>query len=523
MVPHWYVRRGDVEVIAYAVRHDQRSDVIACLADAGFLFDPPRTVTRSLLDTFDGRLHAAGMRLEVVASNGLTLVLSGAGTVAAHLEVSAPPRFAPDLSSGPLRARLAAVIDGRALMSRVRMTTRSTAGVSRDRLGKTVAAAVLYEQLRVDGYGVVEHPSATIEIHDVTGYGKHGRAAVAQLEGLGLQRLDTDTLAMAAGAAGIDLAGWSGSPAVPLDAAMPAVDGFRRVLANLAEAIDVNWQGTIDEIDTEFLHDLRVAVRRTRSVLSEGKQVLPPAVIERSGRRLAWFGALTGPARDLDVYLIGWSDYTAGLDAPVVAALAPVRAVLAQRCRSAHSDLAQFMRSAEAAEHMTAWRAWLDQPDARLDPGAAADHPLGELIGAHIRKSHTRLVERGRRINTSSPAEQVHDLRKDAKKLRYLLECFASLLAEKPTKAFVRGLKVLQDNLGEHQDNEVHADELRNIAARLPHNGVPPDTMMAIGQLVERFDQRRTAARAEFAERFAEFDSKANRRALKSALEAMGQ
>jgi CHAD domain-containing protein len=347
------------------------------------------------------------------------------------------------------------------------------------------------------------------------------RAVVAQIEGLGVQRLDTDTLAMVARAADIDLAGWSGSLAVPLDATMPAVLGFRRVLANLAEAIDANWQGTIDEIDTEFLHDLRVAVRRTRSVLSEGKQVLPPAVIDLAGKRLAWFGTLTGPPRDLDVYLIEWSEYTAGFDAAVIAALDPVHAVLAQRCRSAHADLVQFMRSAEAAEHMAAWRTWLSHPDARVDPGAAADDPLGTLISTRIRKAHARLVEHGRRIDPASPAEQVHDLRKDAKKLRYLLECFGSLLTQKPTKLFVSSLKVLQDNLGEYQDNEVHADELRSIAARLPHHGVPPETMMAIGQLVERFDQRRTAARAEFAERFAEFDSKVNRRTLKSALETV--
>ena len=112
-------------------------------------------------------------------------------------------------------------------------------------------------------------------------------------------------------------------------------------------------------------------------------------------------------------------------------------------------------------------------------------------------------------IRPQTPADQVHDLRKDAKKLRYLLECFGSLLPDSPRKAFVRRLKALQDNLGEHQDAEVHVTELRAISRELHQDGASSDTMLAIGQLTERLDERRIVARAEFAERFAAYDTKA--------------
>ena len=76
--------------------------------------------------------------------------------------------------------------------------------------------------------------------------------------------------------------------------ALPAVDGYRAVLANLAITIRANWQGTIDQSDTEFLHDLRIAVRRTRTVLGEAKGVLghadvgedPVEVLEAALHRL---------------------------------------------------------------------------------------------------------------------------------------------------------------------------------------------------------------------------------------------
>jgi hypothetical protein len=45
--------------------------------------------------------------------------------------------------------------------------------------------------------------------------------------------------------------------------------------------------------------------------------------------------------------------------------------------------------------------------------------------------------------------------------------------------------------------------------------------MLAIGQLTERLDQQRLAARVEFAERFADYDSRATRRAVAAMLDGV--
>ena len=68
--------------------------------------------------------------------------------------------------------------------------------------------------------------------------------------------------------------------------------------------------GTVDDLDAEFLHELRVAVRRTRSVLGEAKGVLPEDVRTRFGAELKSLARASPPiARDLDVYVLGWDDY----------------------------------------------------------------------------------------------------------------------------------------------------------------------------------------------------------------------
>ena len=63
-----------------------------------------------------------------------------------------------------------------------------------------------------------------------------------------------------------------------------------------------NLPGTIGDVDTEFLHDVRVAVRRTRSLLKLGRPALPAHVREAWEPQFKWLGDLTTPVRDLDVY-----------------------------------------------------------------------------------------------------------------------------------------------------------------------------------------------------------------------------
>ena len=73
------------------------------------------------------------------------------------------------------------------------------------------------------------------------------------------------------------------SSTLKLDPDEPADEAAATVFARLLEVIDDNLPGTLDDIDSEFLHDLRVAVRRTRSLQRQFKARLPraPAALPR--------------------------------------------------------------------------------------------------------------------------------------------------------------------------------------------------------------------------------------------------
>ena len=493
----------------------------AALAGAGFEVSPFRPVERILLDTFDGRLHAAGMRLGVIEEPaGRRLELTDGGPAPAVIMVDRVPATVDDLPPGPMRARLAPILELRALQRLVAVSSVQATATRRNEDGKAVVAAVIADELAA-GDGQPLSPAWSAEVTPYEGYAKAARQAGKVLESFGLRLLDGDPFQRAAEEAGIDLRGFRDSPTVPLDQREPAVDGYRRVFANLATTIEANWQGTVDDVDTEFLHDLRIAVRRTRSILAHGKGVLPAEGRGHFREEFKWLGGATSPLRDADVYLIEWPGYVAPLDDESTAALAPLLDHLRSRRAAEHTALVGELTSARYQRLMADWGAWLGALDAEGPAPAKARRRLGQVVATRIAGAQDQLLTRGRHIGPATPAEELHELRKDGKRLRYLLECFGGLLPAERRKPFVQRLKALQDNLGEHQDTEVHTAQLQAMSQEL-HGapGVTAQTLMAMGRLTEIFEQRRQQARLEFAGRFSAYDTKRTQRLLDELLDA---
>jgi CHAD domain-containing protein len=285
------------------------------------------------------------------------------------------------------------------------------------------------------------------------------------------------------------------------------------VLRRLLGVIGENTEGAISGEDPEHLHQLRIAVRRSRTVQRQFRAVFPPGELPGFRAEFRWLQQATGPARDLDVYLEDLDSLRALLPAAMGRDLDPLVPVLAHSRLSARADMTRALRSLRAANLFDDWDRLLETMVERSPhdrPSAA--RPVGAVAGKRIRKVYKRVVTMGRAIERDSPAEDYHELRKKAKELRYLLELFGvKLFDEEAVTPFVRSLKGLQDLLGRHQDREVQIAMLRSSAeevATLPGGGA---ACLAMGALVERLRADEQAARDEFAERFADLSSKPQR------------
>jgi CHAD domain-containing protein len=488
---------------------------------------PAATVDRTFYDTFDGRLRAAGFAA-VHERGRLALVDRVTYEERAGIALAEPPArlLAIELSEGPLRAALEPIVEVRALLpvASVRGWRRALRVLNED--AKTVVRLAVDESVlatpAANGAGrggttkraraaaprVALRPR--LHVLPVRGYdGDLGRVRRVLERELGLAAADVPLQDEAVAAAGGDPAGVPSKPAVALRPGQRTDEAAAAILRVLATVIEANMPGTLADIDTEFLHDLRVAVRRSRSLQRQLRRAFPAEPLERFRAEFRWLQQATGPARDLDVYVLDFDRFRAAVGPD----LEPLRAVLEAQRRAAHRRMGRALRSARTKRLLEEWPAFLDAFPGSADTDAA--RPIAETAGARIRRVYRRMVTDGSAIDDFSPAEALHDLRKQGKELRYLLEFFADLFPSDVVKPMVRTLKSLQDTLGRFQDREVQAMTLRGLRDEVAAVENGPAALMAMGLLIERLEAEQAAARAEFAQRFAAFAAKPQRRLVK--------
>ena len=362
------------------------SQAFTVTAEAG----APGARRRTWLDTFDWRLYRAGLMLEFEqARRGGRLLLSRAdGTPQAEQPVTGwpPRRPALDLPPGPVRDRIMVLIRPRALLPIVRAS--STVSVTRllNADGKTVARLVA-EHITVTA--VAASPTAAgptaagttaelplrLAIAEVRGYPGQARRASTLLAGVpGVSSASQSVFTAALTALGRHPADYTSGVDAEITASMPASVAVARLLLRLLDTLEQNVDGVLRDIDTEFLHDLRVAVRRTRSAIKLLGEVLPADLAEHYKTEFKWLGDLTTPTRDLDVHLLGFGPMTAQLVAASPADLEPLRAFLVRRRAREFRRLAAALRGPRFRAITDDWRKVLleirDAAPAKAPPGA---------------------------------------------------------------------------------------------------------------------------------------------------------
>jgi CHAD domain-containing protein len=266
-----------------------------------------------------------------------------------------------------------------------------------------------------------------------------------------------------------------------------------------------NLPGLLDDVDTEFLHDFRVAVRRTRATLKLGRPALPEVMRSRWEPAFKSLGDLTTPVRDLDVYQLDLPVMSRWLVTADPADLDPLAVHLRKHRSVARRSLVRALRSDAFGLMILEWGEELAGL-AGLPQQADREHlSAGWLADRVIFRAYRRVVRDGALIGAGSPAGDLHELRKRCKELRYALEVFAPLIDRAARRRAVADLKDLQDVLGRFQDSEVQRQALRGFAEEMMAAGTTAGAMLAMGELIGHLDVEQERARREFDAVFGRF------------------
>ncbi|MGZ4655484.1 MAG: CHAD domain-containing protein [Blastococcus sp.] len=463
----------------------------------------PTTTQRMWLDSADFRLYRSGMALMATAGpdgddGSLELSSRDGATVTAGADTLGWPRLLACLPH-QLRPRLEPVLGVRALLPVVQVSGTSATGRLLDVEGKTVLRLVHECPATISGSR--DRLPGGLWVVPLRGYAAVGVRVGRIAHQAGLIRDDRLGYSAALRAAGID----PDAPRPVMEPGLPARVAVARMLVSFLDELEGAWDGTVSDLDVEFLHDFRVAVRRSRSTVKLLGDVLPAALVAWVTPQLKWLGDLTTPSRDLDVLLQELPALAGCLTSGRPEDIEPLVLDLIRLRADERRRLVRGLRSVRFERLRARWRASLEELAAW--DGRPCAGPTAAKIGMErLAGADRRVLRRGSRITDASPAEDLHDLRKRAKELRYLLETFTPLLDPGDARGAHKELKALQDVLGTFQDSEAQREAIYLRAADMvAREGASARTILAMGEIAARLQVDQDSSRAKFSDMFERF------------------
>ena len=237
-------------------------------------------------------------------------------------------------------------------------------------------------------------------------------------------------------------------------------EGLRGALGHLIEVVLTESTACTVAAGPRGVHQTRVALRRLRSLLRIFRPVADGPDWRRWDAALRDLARVLGAARDWDVFLagIGPACHAALGQDPRLRRL--LRAAEGQR-EAAYGVVAQALSGAPLREVV-----WLGLALLLQRPEGQPDAPLPPFAGQVLRARWRRLRRAGKAM-AELDAEALHEMRLDAKRLRYAAEPFAPIWPGKAGGRFIRRLAGLQDALGLANDAAV----ARGLAESLEGRG----------------------------------------------------
>jgi triphosphatase len=239
-----------------------------------------------------------------------------------------------------------------------------------------------------------------------------------------------------------------------LSADMTVSAAFETIAWVTLHHLQSNERGVFDGSDPEYLHQLRVALRRLRSAFNLFSTVLPQNAVAPLVAELRWLAGALGPARDWDVFMIETLP-------PIREQFADHEALAALACECARLQRAAARKAQRAVGsrryqrlmlRLAGWvatEAWLVDADAAVR--ATLMKPTTEFAADVLAARYAQVRKRGRRLKRRSLVE-LHRLRIAVKKLRYAGDFFSTLFEASHARGMLSQLARLQTILGTMND-----------------------------------------------------------------------
>lgn len=458
-------------------------------------------------DTFDWSVWFAGLTL-YRRGDELRLVERSDGSEVATVSTmdladAAPPRFWWECPESEMRECLKPLVKLRALtpVATFSRRTRSLEMLNDD--GKIVARSML------ERYSLIDRPKSVFlrlcRSLPMRGYDAEMEMLENAFEKAGFAATTIGPLE-----AFFDRIGEAPEkrvikPTFAIDPSQPARETVRGLITAMSRVARSNESGLSDDVDTEFLHHYRVSMRKIRSLLSLLKGVFPRDVTVRLKREFSRIVKRTNRLRDLDVYLLNRCEYENMLPGFMRAGLNDMFDDYATERKAEQKRVKRYLRSRAYEAKITELEDFFHGPDV-LPASPNSGVAIKKLAAGRIGKAYKRIRHFADSFDERTPNKNIHRLRIQCKKMRYLLEFFACLFDRDGVVELTNRLKKLQDKLGLFNDLSVQQSSLREYAeTKMADGKTHSRLLLALGGLIASLNNRHQAQRCLIMEDLRDF------------------
>lgn len=233
---------------------------------------------------------------------------------------------------------------------------------------------------------------------------------------------------------------------------------FVKIMSKADAQVSGNIAAAFDGSNPDGVHQLRVGLRRIRSVLYLFRSYLKDEVkgLDCEARHVL---KVLGTARDLDVFITE-TLAKIQLERPNDAGLLALRSIAEERRAAAYENVRRLLHS----ERMALLLDELAEPSKIIRfVTSKADGPLNNVATRLVKRRHKRVLKTGRQFESLSTPQR-HRVRIAVKKLRYACDYFQSLYPANESRLYLKRLKSLQDDLGHLNDSAVAIDLSNQLA-----------------------------------------------------------
>ncbi|BCD67172.1 CHAD domain-containing protein [Nitratiruptor sp. YY09-18] len=236
--------------------------------------------------------------------------------------------------------------------------------------------------------------------------------------------------------------------------------------------------------DSERLHQLRIAMRKIRSYLTLFSHI--HTVPKDLQKELSYVMKQTNRARDIDVALAWMEEYKKELPPNLEHHLDAIIKELQKQKAKSDKELHEFLHSEAFKKVLADLAEFCQKVEIANLPAIIAAKRL-------LKKELKRIKKMSKNLSKKSYPKDFHKMRIEAKKLRYLLELFQTILEPRYFKKALTLAKEFQTILGEHQDFVVQIDYLRQLQQEHKNK--------ALAYLVEFLEKKAKKRRKKFLEK----------------------